>query len=192
MELSSEYLIYDKVSEYSASYNENTTDIGKLRNLIHDLYIYEKLELEDIKTNLKLYFEVNNCSITNEIIDETLESFNNYITNPNIIYINLNNLLNIITNQIEQEQEQEDVPIVLKEEELTKLEKIIYKDLSDELKSENKCCPISLEDYKDEDELRHLPCKHLFLCSNIDNWLLNNSHKCPVCRESAGESIAKV
>ena len=190
MELSSEYLIYDKVSEYSASYNENTTDIGKLRNLIYDLYIYEKLELEDIKTNLKLYFEVNNCSITNEIIDETVESYNNFINSHTIIHVNMNNLLNIITNQIEQEQE--DVPIVLKEEELTKLEKVIYKDLSEEIKSENKCCPISLEEYKDEDELRRLPCKHLFLCSNIDNWLLNNSHKCPVCRESAGESIPKV
>ena len=51
---------------------------------------------------------------------------------------------------------------------------------------------ISLEDFKEDDIVRVLPCEHVFSKNNIDYWLLNNSYKCPICRKPAGDFYAKV
>jgi len=42
-------------------------------------------------------------------------------------------------------------------------------------------CPISLEDFKDGDSLIELPCKHIFLETNIKEWV-KEKQTCPVCR----------
>ena len=49
-------------------------------------------------------------------------------------------------------------------------------------KHKDTLCPISLEEFKDGDDLVELPCKHLFLKDNITTWFENKS-SCPVCRE---------
>jgi len=46
--------------------------------------------------------------------------------------------------------------------------------------AENASCSICLNDYEDDDELRTLPCKHLFHSKCIDRWLANHS-TCPLC-----------
>ena len=51
---------------------------------------------------------------------------------------------------------------------------------------------ITLKDFEDNDIVRILPCEHIYIKKDIDVWLLNNSYKCPICRESAGESIPKL
>ena len=51
---------------------------------------------------------------------------------------------------------------------------------------------ITLKDFEDNDIVRILPCDHIYIKEDIDEWLLNNSYKCPICRKSAGESIAKI
>jgi hypothetical protein len=42
-------------------------------------------------------------------------------------------------------------------------------------------CPISLDDFKDGDLLIELPCKHIFLETNIKEWV-KEKQNCPVCR----------
>ena len=64
--------------------------------------------------------------------------------------------------------------------------------LDNDLKNTNKKCMISLEEFKEDDIVRVLPCKHVFSKDNIDDWLLHSSYKCPICRESAGEYYAKL
>lgn len=46
-------------------------------------------------------------------------------------------------------------------------------------------CPICLDDYVvDVSSVRELPCRHIFHPDCVDNFLLQNSSLCPVCKES--------
>tara|TARA_B110000208_G_scaffold60299_1_gene78534 strand:+ start:230 stop:1225 length:996 start_codon:yes stop_codon:yes gene_type:complete len=146
--------------------------------------------------------------ILNEMGDENAVQniFNNYYnnsTNPNNINMLSNNIINLMNSIIDTTPEthinniipntnQEDIPLILDQNELNKLKKYKYKNICEELKANNILCPISMDEYNDEDYLRELPCKHIFKCENIDKWLLENSHKCPVCRVSAGKYKPKM
>lgn len=50
--------------------------------------------------------------------------------------------------------------------------------------ADNKKCAICLESFCDNDELRTLPCIHMYHVACIDGWLPTNGI-CPVCRVSA-------
>ena len=43
-------------------------------------------------------------------------------------------------------------------------------------------CAICVEDFKDGDLLRVLPCDHSFHKECIDEWLINHSNVCPLCK----------
>lgn len=43
-------------------------------------------------------------------------------------------------------------------------------------------CAICVEDFKDGDTLRVLPCEHGFHKECIDEWLINHSSLCPLCK----------
>jgi len=45
---------------------------------------------------------------------------------------------------------------------------------------DKKCC-ICLDQFKDGDSIRRLPCLHIFHKDEIDHWLRTN-HVCPICR----------
>ena len=42
-------------------------------------------------------------------------------------------------------------------------------------------CPISLEPFKEGEEIIELPCNHIFNENSIKGWL-KEKHNCPVCR----------
>jgi hypothetical protein len=67
---------------------------------------------------------------------------------------------------------------IISNEGLKQLKKIIY----DENKYETKECVISMEEFKNGDEITQLPCNHIFHTKSINTWLKEESHKCPVCR----------
>ncbi|PVZ97597.1 hypothetical protein BB558_006438 [Smittium angustum] len=48
-------------------------------------------------------------------------------------------------------------------------------------------CLICIEELKDDDLLRIIPCYHLFHRNCIDNWLLEKSGSCPKCRLDLGK-----
>lgn len=43
-------------------------------------------------------------------------------------------------------------------------------------------CPVCLEDFEEDQEVRILPCSHSFHTDCIDPWLLNVAGSCPLCR----------
>jgi len=68
---------------------------------------------------------------------------------------------------------------ILKEN--TKL--LTFNDLDEINKNRYKTCSICIDDYEDKDEIRQLSCSHIFHTKCIDPWLLNESYKCPMCRD---------
>lgn len=45
-----------------------------------------------------------------------------------------------------------------------------------------KTCPISLENFKQNEEIIKLECNHIFAKDNIIKWINNGNKTCPVCR----------
>ena len=148
--------------EYNINYNS-------LHNINQGQFLFSNPSIANISENANQQFENFTTSIIN-----LLSSNNNNINNN--FYGGIN----------------EDVPLVLKDSSLSNLKIDKYKNLSEYLKTKNKKCVIKLDDFNDEDDVRILPCDHVFCKEGIDDWLLNNSYKCPICRKSAGEYFAKV
>jgi hypothetical protein len=57
---------------------------------------------------------------------------------------------------------------------------IKFKDAKD--KENNETCSITMEFFKEDDEVIQLPCNHCFLVEPIMQWLTEESSECPVCR----------
>jgi len=81
----------------------------------------------------------------------------------------------------------EDVKLTVEEEELEKIPIELYKNLDLEVKKDNTNCIICRDEYKDDDNIRLLSCKHIYHKDCIDNWLKEYSYKCPHCREKVAE-----
>jgi len=50
-------------------------------------------------------------------------------------------------------------------------------------------CTICMEEYKDQDEIRFLPCMHFYHQDCIDDWLPRNM-TCPICGDSLETQLA--
>ncbi|CAA7049656.1 unnamed protein product [Microthlaspi erraticum] len=67
-------------------------------------------------------------------------------------------------------------------------EVLIFKDIKDDEEEERgsgkRICPICLEEYKDDHEIRRLKkCGHVFHRFCVDSWLVRD-RSCPSCRSS--------
>ncbi|XP_027940280.1 E3 ubiquitin-protein ligase At1g63170 [Vigna unguiculata] len=56
------------------------------------------------------------------------------------------------------------------------------------ISGEDAVCCICLAKYENNDELRELPCSHLFHKDCVDKWLKINS-LCPLCKNDVGENL---
>lgn len=56
----------------------------------------------------------------------------------------------------------------------------------------NDTCPICLEEFENAEELRQLPCHHLYHPLCIDDWLMIKSAKCPMCKFDVYEAIKRM
>lgn len=43
-------------------------------------------------------------------------------------------------------------------------------------------CPITMDDFTDDEPVNQLPCGHIFKPDAINDWLLTQKAECPVCR----------
>ena len=50
-------------------------------------------------------------------------------------------------------------------------------------------CAICVEDFQDGDSLRVLPCEHYFHRQCVDEWLINHSAVCPLCKYEVPRSV---
>jgi hypothetical protein len=149
----------------------------------------------------KLYNECRNSDyiiLTSEILNYFINGMN-YVFNENyeIVIETIKNklrrllrlefLIDVIPNinNLQPNQQLEDVKLLVDEEEIEKIPKIIYKDLESEIKQKNTSCIICNEDYQNEDMIRKLKCCHIYHMECIDKWLKEYSYKCPFCRSEA-------
>lgn len=93
----------------------------------------------------------------------------------------INNFISILNNQ-----NMTDVPIVIKDDCLNKLNIDIYN--SD--KNKESSCTICMDDFNDNEIIRTMVCNHVFHRMCIDKWLTKEDFKCPVCRTKCGDSQA--
>ena len=117
------------------------------------------------------------------------------------VHVFRNNLMNMFTilGNAQQGYNMQNVPLVLKKEEVDKMEndKLSYNDLSEENESftEEKCtiCLENFEDCDDPNEKKFikLSCGHVFHDECILKWLKKYNHTCPICRKKCGEHYAK-
>lgn len=56
--------------------------------------------------------------------------------------------------------------------------------------NEQKNCTICLDDWEDGDEVRTLPCLHIFHAKCVDKWLRQN-RTCPVCKHDISANTAR-
>ena len=138
-------------------------------------------DLLPILNRLSLSFNDYNEDEQLEIINNNenyMEDIRNRVLLSNNLIENIENdedPINFINNTLYQEQKYKQV---ISDEGKEKLEIKKYK----KEYCSNDSCPISLIDFKENDEILILPCKHGFIKESIEEWLETHSSECPVCR----------
>ena len=90
----------------------------------------------------------------------------------------------LVNNFIEPHFIHDEYKCVVTEEVYENLKKqsIKFKDLEEVEKTKNIDCPISLENFNNEDYIIKLNCGHIFHKEPILYWLYMQKNKCPICR----------
>jgi len=112
--------------------------------------------------------------------------FRSYHNDMNIIRLQqhaanrIRYLMDIIIPDIHFVPEDEHLP--LPKEVIEKIPEVIY----EQLKTDEKQCPICMEDFASDSKIRKIACNHLFHTLCLDKWLSAN-HNCPLCRSDVAE-----
>ena len=161
--------IDDNRLNYTEIYNNNNNiDYNSVVNTIYNgnYNINNNSEMNYINTLFNIDFSTDS-TILNRIMQIFLESTNN-------------------TNNIN-ENVFEDVKVTLTKEQFKDLDTgIILEENTD-----NKECNICMDEYKINDKIITLDCKHIFHRRCIKHWLLLEKVTCPVCRKDVREQLIK-
>ena len=124
----------------------------------------------------------NNSVNTSTYEDQILNELTNLITsrlgsNRNSFFpirnnVNLTSLINQTLYQ------KNNYKKVISEKGLAELKIVTFK----QKEFDTKECAITQEEFKENEKITQLPCKHIFSTDAIETWLKEESHKCPVCR----------
>ena len=105
-----------------------------------------------------------------------------------------NNIINIVSDFLNQNQQGQlsnvprmrnrDVVVVSDETELKNLNEIEYQQSS----KINSSCMICMDEFKDDDKVLDIKCKHNFHTKCINEWLSKHSNKCPICKTELTKS----
>ncbi len=66
-------------------------------------------------------------------------------------------------------------------EDLNRIERKVFQKAKSVKPGEEEKCPICITEFEDGEEIKNLPCNHMFHGNCIDTWLVQNSH-CPICK----------
>lgn len=152
-----------------------------------------------------IHYNMNNYPLNN-IHNNNSNNINTLLNLSNLSQPNLNGINSSTDNgnffaslfnmaysdNVNNQQNNEDIPLVITDDSFNNLRKCTYESLEEDIKKINTKSMITLEEFKNEDIVIVLPCKHVFLEEEITNWLKENSHKCPSCRNSCGNYYAKI
>jgi hypothetical protein len=168
-EINSRPLTTSRLNDYSDIININ-------ENIINTVF------------NIRRYLEINDITspISNEY-DDTQDYVDNIYSNiqPTIESNLLNSVFEFFLDNSLNFNEHfnenlEDIKVTLTQDEFNKFNKIQIS--NDNFEKYNKQCNVCIEDYKINDFVIELPCKHLFHRECIENWLCKEKISCPVCR----------
>ena len=185
------FTVNDELLEYiNLCYLRNLQYDSEINQLLHytiltifsDGYEYS---IEDLATGLLTYSLSGKNIIFNDNYDIIQNLLNLELKKYFTRQISYNIYMRLLHNMLPTNYE--DIKLTVEEEELAKIPLELYKNLDSEIKKENTNCIICRDEYKDDDNIRLLSCKHIYHKDCIDNWLKEYSYKCPHCREKVAE-----
>ena len=173
-----DFELYEKINEiYLTSSNLVSNSMTSLIDKIYYVLYRENYTLEEITIQLVGY-----AHFYDNYFFKDYELLKSNITKQLLRIYDLEGINNLLNSHVEERYERNRVKLILEQEEINKLKKDHYNNFNDTIKKNNINCSICLVDFEETDEARLLKCEHLFHTECVDNWLLNFSHKCPVCR----------
>lgn len=167
-------------NNYENIFNSFLGHFNNFRNIINNDNITENINIRTAAFNSTIErMDDGNYRQIYEFTNENGETMRQEITSEDDIFPSFVNLISNFNRN-----EMSDVPIVITNEDFNKLNRIKY-----ESNMQLDDCVICMDNYINNDIVIDLPCHHKFHEKCIENWLKNNSYKCPICRAPTGKSI---
>jgi len=120
-----------------------------------------------------------------------IQQFHQLQQNQQIQHI-FNQILGIGTGVGSNMNQMDPVKLTIPKEELDKIPVVSFQSLPAEVRKINTACCICQDNFEPTDDVRYIKCNHAFHPGCVDQWFLDHSFKCPVCRSEAGVHIANL
>lgn len=183
--------IFNIISQYYPEYNLNSNlniETGNVPCLMmideYDIMHFKQDIYDNIESQPRIMFEMMMNDYSLGLRHQTIETSVDIMTNF------LAPLFNPLGGDGDQYRE---TRRVIKNDDLVNLPRFNYSEFikycEEHNNKPNKECYITLEDFKEGDEIIVLPCYHAYTSDKIEKWLKTNCNKCPVCKSDVGTGI---